>query len=90
MLSKSLKKYLIPFVFCVFCFFSACKNDFASDYSLEILSPKENWTYTTDSEILFSCNVKGDGLVWESSVEGEIGNGLNFLKNFVQELIKLH
>lgn len=63
-----------------FLFFSACKNDFASDYSLEILSPKENWTYTTDSEILFSCNVKGDGLVWESSVEGEIGNGSEFSK----------
>ena len=69
---------------CVFLFvaavlFSGCKNT-ADDVLLEIKSPKGNWVYFAGTEIAFSCNVRNDNLVWNSSLDGEIGKESRFVR----------
>lgn len=73
-------KRIIYILFLIFLFFS-CNNNLPKYYEIEIKSPKQNWIYYTDTEIVFSCNVKDRNLIWYSSIDGKIGEGEHFTRS---------
>ena len=73
-------KRIIYILFLIFLFFS-CNNNLPEYYEIEIKSPKQNWIYYTDTEIVFSCNVKDRNLIWYSSIDGKIGEGYHFTRS---------
>lgn len=80
MLSKIIKCFVVIIFFsCI-----SCEKDILTkDDSLKILSPVDNWTYNSNVDISFSCNILESNLIWESSIQGDIGRGNNFLRTLI-------
>lgn len=77
MLNKIIKCFVVILFFsCI-----SCEKDILTkEDSLKILIPVNNWTYNSNVEISFSCNILESNLIWKSSLQGEIGRDNNFIR----------
>ena len=62
----------------IFMVFTACSNVQKQEICYEILTPKSDWTYYSDSKITFSTNINTNDVRWYSSKDGYLGEGNSF------------
>ncbi|MBO4858165.1 MAG: hypothetical protein J5527_06585 [Treponema sp.] len=67
------------FFFILLLLFINCKHNQNQNNDLQIVSPKANWIYDDNTDILFSANIDDSELEWISSIDGTIGYGPQIL-----------
>lgn len=61
-----------------FLFFSCSHNNSINNF--KIISPLPDWIYDDETSIVFSINNNSETIMWESSIDGTIGYGSDFVK----------
>lgn len=78
MFSKKLKIQISSLGFIFVFFFSACTNIQNQEINYNIITPKSEWIYYSDSLITLSTNLNSDEILWYSDKAGFLGNGNGF------------
>ena len=78
MFSKNSKIIIsfLGFIFVSFCL--ACTNSQNQEINYNIITPKSEWIYYSDSFITLSTNLNSDEILWYSDKDGFLGNGNGF------------
>ena len=65
-----------------------CKQNIKS-VSITITSPYSSWLYSNETPILFSCVSDSTKILWESSIDGIIGNGNQIISSLTSGYHKI-